>query len=84
MTSTYKIIDPIYKEFYRKVRMEYIIVTFERLCEIKGINIKTLLKRGMTKQSTKRDSLDFPSKYWVADLFGKKEHSQLFNNVFYS
>ena len=80
MTSTYKIIDPIYKEFYRKVRMEYIKVTFEKLCELKDINIKTLLKRGLTKQSTVREGLSFPSKYWVANLFGKKDHALLFNS----
>ena len=80
MTSRYKIISKMTGNYYGKVSIEYIEVTFEKLCEIKNINIKTLLKRGMTKQSTKRDSLDFPSKYWVANLFGKEEHSQLFND----
>ena len=80
MTRTYKIISSMYEDYYGKVSIEYIKVSFEKLCEIKNINIKTLLKRGMTKQSTKREGLAFPSKYWVSDLFGKKEHSQLFND----
>ena len=80
MTSTYKIISSMYEDYYGKVSIEYKKVTFEKLCEIKNINIKTLIKRGITKQSTKREGLVFPSKYWVADLFGKREHSQLFND----
>lgn len=80
MTSTYKIISRIYENYSGNVSVEYIKVTFEKLCEIKNINIKKLQKLGLTKQSSKRDSLDFPSKYWVANLFGKKEHSQLFND----
>ena len=80
MTSTYKIISSMYEDYYGKVSIEYIKVSFEFACNFKNINIKTLLKRGLTKQSSKRDSLDFPSKYWVANLFGKKEHSQLFND----
>ena len=75
----YKIIDNIINRYGKGDLYTYKIISFDKLCEIKNINIKTLLKRGITKQSTKRDSLDFPSKYWVADLFGKKEHSQLFN-----
>ena len=80
MTGTYKIISSMYEDYYGKVFIEYKKLTFENLCEIKNINIKTLQKLGLTKQSTKRDGLDFPSKYWVANLFGKKEHSQLFND----
>ena len=67
------------EDYYGKVSIEYKKVTFEKLCELNGINIKTLLKRGMTKQSTKRENFLIPSKYWVANLFSKKEHSQLFN-----
>ena len=80
MTSTYKIINSMSEDYYGKVSIEYIKVTFEKLCEIKGINIKTLLKRGLTKQSTKRENFLFPSKYWVANLFGKEEHTLLFNS----
>ena len=80
MTGTYKIISSMYEDYYGKVSIEYKKVTFEKLCEIKDINIKTLLKRGGTKQSTVRENFLIPSKYWVANLFGKKEHSQLFND----
>ena len=76
----YKIISSMYEDYYGKVSIEYIKVTFEKLCELKDINIKTLLKRGLTKQSTVREGLSFPSKYWVANLFSKKEHALLFNS----
>ena len=76
----YKIISRMTEDYHGKVSIEYKKVTFEKLCEIKNINIKTLLKRGLTKQSTKRESFLIPSKYWVANLFSKKEHGQLFND----
>ena len=80
MAGKYKIISQIYENYYGKVFIEYKNVTFEKLCEIKKINIKNLLKRNIYKQSTVRESLNIPKKYWVACLFGKNNYALLFNS----
>ena len=72
LKSIYKILDN-YSNMHK-------IVSFDELCIIKNINQKTLLKRGITKQSTRRDSFDFPSKQLVTSWFKKTDYSELFND----
>ena len=73
-----KNLNSIYKVLDRTIN-KHKFVSFDEVCVLKNINKKTLLKRGITKKSTKREGLNFPCKEYVCSLFGLKKYDELFN-----